>query len=49
VLKGKRLTSPVDLRGLPKGRVKVTIKLRLSNGRLLTAHRAYRTCVPRRR
>ena len=49
VRRGKRLTSPVDLRGLPKGRFKVTIKLRLRNGRTLTSHRRYRTCTPKKR
>jgi hypothetical protein len=48
VRRGRRLTSPVNLRGLPKGRVRVTIKLRLRGGRTLTQHRTYRTCTPRR-
>src|SRR3712207_6847927 len=32
-LRGKRITAPVDLRGLPKGRFKVKITARLSDGR----------------
>jgi hypothetical protein len=45
VRRGKRLTAPVDLRGLPKGRFKVTVVLRDSRGRTYRDDRRYRTCV----
>ena len=32
VARGKRLTAPVDLRGLPKGRFKLTVILTDSKG-----------------
>jgi hypothetical protein len=48
VLRGKRLTSRVDLRGLPKGRFSVRIKLRLANGKTLSGVRRYYTCRPGR-
>lgn len=49
VLRGKRLTSHVNLRGLPKGRFAVRIVLRLANGKVVSGTRRYRTCVPGRR
>ena len=48
VLRGKRLTSRVDLRGLPKGRFSVRIKLELANGKTLSGVRRYYTCRPGR-
>ena len=45
--RGKRLTAPVDLRGLPRGRVRVRVVARLRNGRRVTDRRTYRTCVPK--
>ena len=48
VRRGRRLTAPVDLRGLPRGRFTVTIKARTSTGRTITGRRRYRTCVPKR-
>ncbi|MEA2312291.1 MAG: hypothetical protein QOE28_2259 [Solirubrobacteraceae bacterium] len=48
VLRGKRLTSRVDLRGLPKGRVAVRIVLKLAGGRTVSGTRHYHTCVPPR-
>lgn len=56
-LRGKRLqtrrgppaTVRVDLRGRPRGRYKVTIRLRLDNGRLIRRTRTYRTCATRAR
>ena len=48
VLRGKRLTSHVNLRGLPKGRFTVKIKLQLANGKVITGTRRYRTCTPGR-
>jgi hypothetical protein len=41
--KGKKAT--IDLRGLPRGTVRVTLRATLSNGRTLTLKRTYRTCV----
>ena len=42
--KGKRLTAPVVLKGLKKGRYKVVIKSKLSDGRTVTDIRRYFTC-----
>jgi uncharacterized repeat protein (TIGR01451 family) len=47
VVKGRRLTSPVDLRGLPKGRFKVKILVTTASGRQFAGTRRYRTCTPR--
>lgn len=49
VLKGKRLTSRVNLRGLPKGRYSVRIKLELADGKTISGVRRYFTCRPGRR
>jgi hypothetical protein len=49
VVKGKRLTAPVDLRGLPKGRFTVKIAVTLVDGRKVSGTRRYRTCAPKRR
>jgi hypothetical protein len=49
VLKGKRLTSRVNLRGLPKGRYSVRIKLELADGRTISGVRRYYTCRPGRK
>jgi hypothetical protein len=46
---GKRVTAPVDLRGLPSGRFKVSITVTLADGRTVSGARSYRTCVPKRR
>lgn len=48
VIRGKRLRAPVNLKGLPKGRFKVDISVRLRGGKVLTGQRAYRTCTPKR-
>jgi hypothetical protein len=48
VLRGKRLTSRVDLRGLPKGRFSVRITLKLANGKTISGVRRYYTCRPGR-
>jgi hypothetical protein len=48
VRKGKRLTAPVDLRGLPKGRFTVRISALTSDGRAISGTRRYRTCAPKR-
>lgn len=49
VLRGARLRSTVDLRGLPPGRFTVLIVARTRHGRTLRSVRAYRTCRPRHR
>jgi hypothetical protein len=49
VRKGRRLTARVDLRGLPKGRFRVRITVILSDGRVITGTRKYRTCSRKRR
>jgi hypothetical protein len=49
VLRGARLRSRVDLRGLPKGRFTVRVELTLADGRRVSGTRAYRTCTPKRR
>lgn len=45
VVKGKRLTAPVDLRGLPKGRFTVQITVITTTGAIITGKRTYRTCT----
>jgi hypothetical protein len=47
VVRGRRLTSQVDLRGLPKGRFTVTIIVTTESGRQLRGTRRYHTCIPR--
>ena len=49
VVKGRRLTSAIVLRGLPKGRFKVKITVTTSTGTKLTGTRTYHTCVKKRR
>ena len=49
VVKGKRLTAPIDLRGLPKGRFTVKITLKTTDGRSVSSSRRYHTCAPKRR
>ncbi len=44
VRRGTRLTAPVDLRGVPEGRVRVRIRVRTTDGRILTGTRTYLTC-----
>lgn len=44
-VKGGRTQAPVDLRGLPKGRVKVTIAVTASDGKTYKSTRKYRTCA----
>ncbi len=48
LVKGERLTAPVDLRGLPAGRFSARIVVTTVDGRKLTAARKYRTCSPKR-
>jgi hypothetical protein len=47
--RGARITAPIDLRGLPKGRFTVKITLVLADGRKVTGSRRYRTCAPKKR
>jgi hypothetical protein len=42
---GKRVTAPIDLRGVPEGKVTVTIRIRTADGRTVTGKRIYRTCA----
>jgi len=44
---GRRLRAPVDLRGLPRGTVRVRVVVRYATGRTGTVTRRYRTCVRR--
>jgi len=48
VVRGRRLRTRIDLRGLPKGRYTVRVVVRTSTGRTITRTRRYRTCVPGR-
>jgi len=48
-LRGARITAPVVLTGLPRGRFAVGITARTSDGRTLTGTRRYWTCRPRLR
>jgi uncharacterized delta-60 repeat protein len=48
VVKGSRLRSTIDLRGLPKGTFKVSITVKLAGGKKsLKGHRTYHTCIPK--
>lgn len=47
--RGERLTAPVSLRGLPRGRYKVRITATTVLGRKISGTRKYRTCTPKRR
>jgi hypothetical protein len=49
VVRAERITAPVDLRGLPKGRYTVKITAKTSTGKTIKGTRRYRTCVPKRR
>jgi hypothetical protein len=49
VVAGARLTAPVDLRGLPRGRYIVKIVATTASGRVLQGYRKYRTCARKRR
>ena len=46
-LKGKRITAPVVLRGLPKGTFLVKITATTRKGRKISGTRRYRTCTPK--
>jgi hypothetical protein len=47
VLRGRRLISGVNLRGLPAGRFTVRIAVLTTDGRAITGTRRYRTCTKR--
>jgi hypothetical protein len=49
VLVGARLTAPVDLRNLPKGRYTVKIVATTASKRVIEGTRRYRTCARKRR
>lgn len=46
---GTRVTAPVNLKGLPKGKYTVRITTKLSDGRTVTGTRTYRTCAPKKK
>ncbi len=46
---GSRIGLPIDLRGLPKGTVRVRLRVELTDGRVATDTRRYRTCATKRR
>ncbi len=45
VMRGARITAPVDLRGLPRGTVDVRIRVVTRSGAVLRERRTYRTCL----
>ena len=49
VRRGERLTAPINLRGLPKGRYTVKIVAKTVLGRTIQGKRRYRTCATKRR
>ena len=49
VRSGRRLTAPVNLRKLPRGRYSVRIVVKLADGRKLSGTRRFRTCAPKRK
>lgn len=49
VRSGDRVTAPINLRGLPKGRYTVKIVAKTVRGRTITGTRKYRTCAQKRR
>ena len=48
-IRGTRLTAPVNLAGLPRGRFTVKVDAVTRSGRKLTSSRRYRTCATKRR
>ena len=46
-VRGKRVTAPVVLRGLPKGQFTVKITATTRKGHKITGTRRYKTCVPK--
>lgn len=49
LVRAARLRAPVDLRGLPKGRATVEIRIVLADGTVVRGSRRYRTCAPKRK
>jgi hypothetical protein len=49
VVRGSRLTAPVDLRSMPQGRFTVKIVVKLADGRTIQGTRRYRTCARKRK
>ncbi|MTD45079.1 hypothetical protein GKE82_12450 [Conexibacter sp. W3-3-2] len=47
VRRGRATRVPIDLRGLPKGAVRVTVVITRASGRVTRSTRTYRTCVKR--
>ena len=47
-LQGKKLTAPVNLKGLPKGVVSVRIQAVGTSGKRYVDLRTYRTCTPKK-
>ncbi len=45
----EQISAPVDLRGLPKGRYRVTIVMKTASGKIIQGVRRYRTCARKRR
>jgi beta-glucosidase len=48
IIRGRRLRARIDLRGLPKGRVRVKVVGRRRSGRVVRQTRVYRLCATRR-
>ncbi|HEX8084003.1 MAG TPA: hypothetical protein VF529_06900 [Solirubrobacteraceae bacterium] len=46
---GSRIGLPIDLRGLPKGKIRVRLRVELNDGRVATDTRTYRTCATKKR
>jgi len=46
--RGARVTAPIDLRGLPKGRFRVKIVVVTTTGEVIQGTRRYRTCAKKR-
>jgi len=49
IRRGDRITAPINLRGLPKGRYTVKITAKTVLGKTISGSRRYRTCTKRRR
>jgi hypothetical protein len=47
VTRGRRISAPVDLSGLPKGLYTVRISVLTTSGRQITGTRSYHTCAAR--
>ncbi len=47
IVRGRRTSAVVDLRGLPRGAFVLRVRATTSDGRTRTTTRRYRTCVAR--